>query len=93
LVVDGRRPDQSAGLSMRGTADEMIRLGCASAINLDSGGSSTLVVRHGEKWPVINTPSDGHDLPIPLCVERAVANALGIVVDSTSSLSNPQLTP
>jgi Phosphodiester glycosidase len=81
LVVDGRRMDDSVGLTMKQMGDEMIRLGCTSALNLDSGGSTTLVIRHGEDWPVINRPSDGHDLLIPLSVERPVANAFGISVD------------
>jgi hypothetical protein len=82
LVVDGRRPTESAGMSALQLGAEMVRLGCWSSIMLDSGGSSTLVIHRGEKWPVINMPSDGHDLPIPISVERPVANALGIVVDS-----------
>jgi hypothetical protein len=85
LVVDGRRPDDSVGLTFKQMGDEMVKLGCDRAINLDSGGSSTLVIRNGQHWPVINRPSDGHDLPIPLSVERPVANALGIVVDENST--------
>jgi hypothetical protein len=81
FVVDGRR-SSSQGLSNQQTGDEMLKLGCYSAICLDSGGSSTLVIRNGQKWPVINTPSDGHDLFIPLSIERPVADALGITVDA-----------
>jgi Phosphodiester glycosidase len=81
LVVDGRRPDSSVGLSMKQTAQELLIHGCWKAICLDSGGSATMVVRKGETWPVINKPSDGHDLLIPLSIERPVANALGIVID------------
>jgi phosphodiester glycosidase len=81
LVVDGRRPEYSAGLSLRQMGEEMLRLGCDSAIELDGGGSTTLVERFNEKWRLVNTPSDGHALPIPLCVERPVADAFGVVVD------------
>jgi hypothetical protein len=81
LVVDGRRPGYSVGLSMKQTADELLKLGCRQGLILDSGGSATMVVRHGDNWPVVNCPSDGHDLPIPISVPRPVANALGIVVD------------
>jgi hypothetical protein len=81
FVVDGRRPTYSKGLSMKQVAAEMIGLGCETALCLDSGGSTTLVMRENEKWNVINTPSDGHDLPLPISIERSVANAFGIVVD------------
>jgi hypothetical protein len=82
LVVDGRRTDYSAGLSIRKVAEEMVRLGCWSAINLDGGGSSTLVTRNPKtgRHEVRNRPSDGHDLPVSLSVERPVANALGVRV-------------
>lgn len=83
LVVDGRRPEYSAGMSTADEADEMIRLGCHQALNLDGGGSSTMVLRDpaGASWNVINRPSDGHDLFLPLSIERAVANTFGVRVD------------
>jgi hypothetical protein len=85
FVVDGRRPDYSAGMSPGEVGEEMIRLGAYEAINLDSGGSSTMVVsmptKYGLRPTVVNFPSDGHDLPIPLSVERPVANALGVQID------------
>jgi exopolysaccharide biosynthesis protein len=81
FVADGHRPNYSQGLTSLQLADLMVKLGCDSAISLDGGGSSTLVVRNGEHWPVLNTPSDGHTLPIPFSIERPVADALGIVVD------------
>jgi hypothetical protein len=80
LVADGRRPGYSVGLSETELAQEMQRLGCVDVLNLDGGGSSTLVMRTpGENgtWRVMNRPSDGHDLAIPLSVERTVACALG----------------
>jgi hypothetical protein len=84
-VVDGRRPDYSAGMTPQQLADEMIRLGAYQAINLDSGGSSTMVIampeKNGLRPKVVNFPSDGHDLPIPLSVERPVANALGVQIN------------
>ena len=82
LVVDGRRTGYSAGLSIRKLGEEMVRLGCWSAINLDGGGSSTLVMRNPDtgRHEVRNRPSDGHDLPLSLSVERPVANVLGVRV-------------
>jgi phosphodiester glycosidase len=93
FVVDGRRPEYSAGMSPGQVGDELIRLGAWEAINLDSGGSSTMVVSVPEKDSlrpqVMNLPSDGHDLPIPLSVERPVANALGVRIDPPAATTQP----
>jgi len=76
LVVDGRKPGVSVGMSYTEMTAEMLRLGCRDALNLDGGGSSVMAVRDPatSKMRILNTPSDGH--------ERAVANTLGISVDS-----------
>jgi hypothetical protein len=76
LVVDGRRPGVSVGMTYPEMAAEMLRLGCRQAFNLDGGGSSVMAVRSPDtgQMRILNTPSDGH--------ERAVANALGISVDN-----------
>jgi hypothetical protein len=55
VVVDGRRPRYSIGLTMIAFARLMKRLGAVEAVNLDGGGSSTMVVR----GKVVNRPSDG----------------------------------
>ncbi len=74
LVVDGRSPSHSVGMRYDELANEMIRLGAKTAINLDGGGSSVMVLRDpGTRGlSVLNHPSDGQ--------ERAVANVLGISV-------------
>lgn len=72
LVVDGRQPWLSIGMSLGELSQEMVRLGCAAAINLDGGGSSTMVCRDPvtNKPAVVNSPSDTR--------ERAVADVLGV---------------
>ncbi|HSV41101.1 MAG TPA: phosphodiester glycosidase family protein [Nocardioidaceae bacterium] len=72
LVVDGRT-DESRGLTMRELAELMLALGAEHALNLDGGGSSTMVARgpflgNVRVW---NTPSDGQ--------QRHVPNGLGWV--------------
>ncbi|MEJ7827831.1 MAG: phosphodiester glycosidase family protein, partial [Segetibacter sp.] len=71
VVVDGRKADYSNGMSFAQLSDVFFALGVKDAINLDGGGSSTLVVREGAAFKVKNRPSDG--------AERAVANGLTIV--------------
>jgi len=74
LIVDGRRPGASVGMSYAELAAEMKRLGCWDAVNLDGGGSTVLAMRKpdGDGYTILNTPSDGR--------ERPVANVLGIRV-------------
>jgi exopolysaccharide biosynthesis protein len=80
LVVDGRLMSHSVGMNEAQLAREMLKLGCTDAVNLDGGGSSTLVMRKtaADEWVLMNRPSDGHDLPIPLSIERNVACVLGV---------------
>lgn len=54
LVVDGRQPELSVGMSLDELARVLIELGAVDAINLDGGGSTTMVV----KGAILNHPSD-----------------------------------
>lgn len=82
VVVDGRRKGFSEGMTTAELGAEFQRLGCWKAINLDGGGSTTLVMRNPRTgtWHILNRPSDGSDLPLPLSIERAVCNVLGISI-------------
>lgn len=75
VVVDGRQPFYSEGMTLSELAQLMLDLGVHDAMNLDGGGSSTLVVRGADGNPrILNSPID---LYIP-GRERPVANHLGI---------------
>ena len=52
VVVDGRSPGYSAGLTMTGLAGLMQQLGAETAYNIDGGGSSTMVF----DGAVVNNP-------------------------------------
>jgi hypothetical protein len=70
LVVDGRQ-SFSRGYTMVELANLMAALGADDALNLDGGGSSTLLALDPEgRIGVRNSPSDG--------VERRVANGLSV---------------
>ena len=75
VVVDGRQKPYSDGMTLRELANLMLALGARDAINLDGGGSTTLVYvdapRNGS-LRVANKPSDQQG-------ERAVGNALGVI--------------
>ncbi len=64
VVVDGRQAKWSVGVSLPKFAAIFRKLGGISALNLDGGGSSTMVV----KGEVVNRPSLGH--------QRLVSTAL-----------------
>src|SRR5262249_25522138 len=70
LACDGRRSNVDGGLSMLELAQAMIELGAESAINLDGGGSATLVHR----GHLLNRPYSTQDQPAP--ASRKVVSAL-----------------
>lgn len=64
-TVDGRQPQKSVGMTIDELTRLMVGLGCVEAINLDGGGSTTMVV----KGKTVNNPSDPAG-------ERPVSDAL-----------------
>ena len=73
LAVDGRQPGHSEGMTLQELGDFLIAHGITDALNLDGGGSTTLVVRDR----IVNRPSDANG-------ERAVSNAL-LIIESGQS--------
>ena len=83
VVVDGRKLEHSIGMTSLELAQELVALGCDRALMLDGGGSSTMAMRDPIEPSVVrvmNQPSDGHDFPISLSLERAVACVIGVEV-------------
>ena len=60
VTVNGRGADDSVGMSLRELAALFNRLGASDALNLDGGGSTTMVIG-GE---LQNSPSDGTERPV-----------------------------
>ncbi|RSK54677.1 hypothetical protein EJA13_05205 [Bacillus canaveralius] len=73
VVIDGRQPGYSEGVTVFELRDLMFEMGAVDALNLDGGGSSTFITRtNGESGlSVVNHPSDGF--------ERSVANSFLVV--------------
>jgi len=77
VVVDGRQPQLSVGMTLEELAELMVSLGCTVAMNTDGGGSSVIAValpdeagaQHAAPRPresrgelqIINSPSDGQE--------------------------------
>ncbi|MEM6314308.1 MAG: phosphodiester glycosidase family protein [Planctomycetota bacterium] len=59
MVIDGRQPGHSVGVTLPELADLMKRHGADDALNLDGGGSSTFVHRTSDGTLRTNRPSDG----------------------------------
>ncbi|MBT4818087.1 MAG: phosphodiester glycosidase family protein [Lentisphaerae bacterium] len=83
VVVDGRQGRYSKGVTMRELAEIMLRQGAVSALNLDGGGSTTLVVARSNGTPrVLNSP-----IHTGICGrQRPVANHLGIRVSHSPAV-------
>jgi len=83
FVVDGRQPGLSVGMSYKELGDYMKSWGVYQGLNLDGGGSSTMVVRGA----VVNSPSD-------IGGERSVANSLLLISTApTGPLAHIRIQP
>ena len=65
VTVDGRQPGESIGMSLTMLADLLLEFDAVEAINLDGGGSTTMVIKN----KVVNRPSDAAG-------ERPVSDAI-----------------
>lgn len=54
VTVDGRQPGVSAGMPLEMLAELLLEFGAVEAMNLDGGGSTTMVIHN----KVVNRPSD-----------------------------------
>ncbi|MEM7806950.1 MAG: phosphodiester glycosidase family protein [Planctomycetota bacterium] len=81
LVVDGRQPGHSVGVTLRELAELMIQAGADDALNLDGGGSSAFVYRNKQGQWQGNRPSGGTHRPVP--------NHIGIRVHRVDSRERP----
>jgi hypothetical protein len=77
VLVDGRQPRYSEGATIADMVEIVLRHGAYTALNLDGGGSTTLVIenKYGEAI-VLNSPIHNR---IP-GRERPIANHLGVFV-------------
>lgn len=80
VVIDGRQPGTSEGVSLDELATWMQQFGAYDALNLDGGGSSAMIIQGRDGEPqALNTPIN---LGIP-GMQRPNANHLGVYAKST----------
>lgn len=79
VVVDGRQSN-SRGMTLKELGELMAEFGAHQALNIDGGGSTTMVARMPgkEEAEVVNSPSDG--------TERSVPNGIGVFVEVGSGV-------
>jgi exopolysaccharide biosynthesis protein/3',5'-cyclic AMP phosphodiesterase CpdA len=93
VTVDGRQTS-SRGLTLYELGELMKEFGAYHAINLDGGGSSTMVARTpGEdQVDIVNSPSDGIERAVPngigLFTEKGTGDLFGMNVSTESEVEN-----
>lgn len=97
LVADGRQPGYADGISPWEGGELLRRFGCTEAMNLDGGGSSTMVARkglvadgvaEGFQMEVLNLPGDWDGETGKRNIERAVLDQL-LLLDDLSEIPEP----
>lgn len=81
VVVDGRQPGFSEGVTLFELADIFKSHGCSQSINLDGGGSSIMLIQEsGKDVRTVNSPSDKKHRPVPvmLGVRKRMASGAGL---------------
>lgn len=73
VTVDGRQPRYSVGMTLEELSDLFVSLGADYALNLDGGGSTTMVVNGAIK----NRPSDGSERPVSSAITILPAGDYG----------------
>jgi len=76
VVVDGRQPFYSDGATFVELAELLIKFDVYYGMNLDGGGSSTMVIEEDGQPVILNSPIDNY---IP-GRERPVANHFGVYI-------------
>ncbi len=73
ITVDGRQPGVSVGMTLQELAEYLLSLGAVDAMNLDGGGSTTMVL----DGKVVNKPSDPSG-------ERKIGDAIVVTLRKTA---------
>lgn len=72
FVADGRQKNSSMGLTHREVGNVLRFLGAHSGLNMDGGGSSTLLVRRSGKTVMLNHQPGGGERPVGASIAVSV---------------------
>ncbi len=82
MTIDGRQPLSSVGATYEEVGAWLLKFGAYNGLNLDGGGSTTMVIRaQNGKSQVLNTPIGNANIPGYL---RHNGNHLGVRLDSVA---------
>ncbi len=83
LAIDGRQETHSRGVTLGELANIFIQFGAHNAINLDGGGSTSLVIKDpgSGSFAIVNQPADLSTLKLPVRFERPVVDVVGIKIE------------
>ncbi|PKK86885.1 MAG: hypothetical protein CVV63_03170, partial [Tenericutes bacterium HGW-Tenericutes-8] len=92
MTIDGRQTGFSNGVNLREFAYIMKEKGIVTGFNLDGGGSTQAIIKDGDDFRLLNSPSEGGPLN-----HRAVSNAVFFIrpiakANITTTLENDELT-
>jgi hypothetical protein len=73
FVIDGRQPEYSMGCSVYEVGEFLRHFGASDALNMDGGGSTTLIFQNNGKITKMNHYRNG--------AERTVGASLGVIID------------
>ncbi|HEY6891151.1 MAG TPA: phosphodiester glycosidase family protein [Solirubrobacter sp.] len=95
LITDGRQTQAALGTTLAQTAQMLLDLGADTGLNLDGGGSTTLVARPlgGTTATLRNTPSDGQERADPTGIGLFVGAGNGKVGSIVVSPEEPRIFP
>lgn len=79
ITVDGRQPGYSYGMNLTEFAQYLVKLGAYKALNLDGGGSTTMLARQygNDMASLINKPSDGWERAVSTTLQAISTAPLG----------------
>ncbi len=94
VAIDGRQEGHSRGVNMYELGVLMKELGAFHAINLDGGGSTSMIVKdiRTGTFAVANQPSELSTQGFPIRMERPVADVIGIFLDAPVETKDAQST-
>ncbi len=79
VTVDGRQSGYSKGMNLTEFAQYLVKLGAYKALNLDGGGSTTMLARAygNDMATLINRPSDGWERPVSTTLQAISTAPVG----------------
>ena len=94
VTVDGRQPGYSSGMNLTEFAQYLVKLGAYKALNLDGGGSTTMLARKygNDMASLINNPSDGWERAVSTTLQAISTAPIGQETTFGVGLSNSSVT-